>query len=245
MDMTQKRQVSKAKGGCKNSFRFVSFSSATFIKCPVNIGDALKDAASDRIAKRKFNKVWKDFRLYVKYLDMKVQNPNVGIFQICHSHRYYQRTVKQLIAKDWAFRKNGIIYLRAYQFVWKSLGIYRVDDDKVSRFKYWKIPVETFSIERKAYLKEIEDKIRKRITERKLAQIRYALKEKGESFPRADQATFSAKSASTLFGFTSSSTGSKLRQKYFNVLPMTKEEARPRFNKARGRFEEPTKKIAI
>lgn len=243
--MIQKRQVLKAKGGCKNSFRFVSFPSANFIKCPVNIGDALKESASDMIAKRKFNKIWKDFRLYVKYLDMKVQNPNVGIFKICHSHRYYQRTIKDLIAKDWAYRKNGTIYLRAYQHVWKSLGIYRVDDDKVPRYKYWKIPVEIFSIERKTYLKEIEDEIRKRITKRKLAQFRYALKEKGESSGRADQATFSARSASTLFGFTSPSTGTKLRQKYFNVLPMTKEEAKPRFIKAHGRFEEPTKKIAI
>ncbi len=243
--MKQKRQVLEAKGGSKNSFRNMSFDSAAFIKCPVNIGDVLKDSASDKISKIKFNKVWKDFRLYVKYLDMKVQNPDVGIFQICYSHRYYQRTVKQLIAKDWAFRKNGIIYLRAYQFVWKSLGVYRVDDNMVSRFKYWKIPVKIFSMERKTYLKEIEDEIRKRIAKRKLAQIRYALKEKGESSGRADQATFSARSAGTLFGFTSSSTGTKLRQKYFNVLPMTKEEAKPRFNKARGRYEEPTKKIAI
>jgi hypothetical protein len=240
-----KRQVLKAKGGCKNSFRNVSFPSATFIKCPVNIADALKDASNNRIVKRKFNKAWKDFRLYVKYLDMKVQNPNVGTFKIYHSHRYYQRTIKDLIAKDWAYRKNGIIYLRAYQYVWKSIGIYRVDDDKVSRFKYWKIPVEIFSIERKTFLKEIEDEIRKRITKRKLAQIRYALKGKGESSGRADQATFSARSAGTLFGFTSTSTGTKLRQKYFNVLPMTEEEAKPRFNKAHGRFEEPTKKIAI
>jgi hypothetical protein len=111
--MKQKRQVLKAKGGCKNSFRFLSFPSSSFIKCPVNIGDALKDAASKTIAKREYKKAWKDFRLYVKYLDMKVQNPDVGIFQICHSHRYYQRTVKQLIAKDWAFRKNGLFYLRA------------------------------------------------------------------------------------------------------------------------------------
>jgi hypothetical protein len=52
------------------------------------------------------------------------------------------------------------------------------------------------------------------------------------------QATFSAKSAGTLFGFTSAATGSKLRQKYFEVLPMTPEESKPRFNKQRGRYEE-------
>lgn len=240
-----KRQVLKAKGGSKNSFRLLSFFSASFVKCPVNIGDALTESANDVIEKRKFNKVWKDFRLYVKYLDLKVQCPDLGMFKIQYSHRYYQRTISDLIAKDWAYRKKGIIYLRAYQFVWKSLGIYRVNDNGIPRFKYWKIPVEKFSMTRKDYLKELEDEIRKRIAKRKLAQIRYALKGKGESSARADHATFSARSAGTLFGFTSSSTGTKLRQKYFNVLPMTKEEAKPRFNKARGRYEEPTKKIAI
>jgi hypothetical protein len=85
----------------------------------------------------------------------------------------------------------------------------------VPRFKYWKIPIEIFSPERKTYLKEIEHEIRKKITKRKLAQIRYALKGKGESLARADQATFSARSAGTLFGFTSPATGTKLRQKYF------------------------------
>ncbi len=241
----EKRHILKAKGGSKNSLHFLSFSSLEFIKCPVNIADALKESANKKISRRHNSKAWKDFRLYVKYLDLKVQNPNVGTFQIIHSHRYYQRTVKQLISKGWAFRKGRTIYLRAYQHVWKDLGVYQVDDDGIPRFKYWKIPVSIFSAERKTYLKEIEDEIRKRITKRKLAQIRYALKGKGEGLTRANQATFSAKSASTLFGFTSDATGSKLRQKYFNVLPMTPEESKPRFNKQRGRYEEPTKRIAL
>jgi len=241
----KKRQLLKAKGGSSNSLHFLSFSTSEFIKCPVNIGDALKESARKKIAKGHCEKAWKDFRLYVKYLDLKVQNPNVGTFQIVHSHRYYQRTVKQLILKDWAYRQGRVIHLKSYQHVWRSMGIYRVDDDGVPRFKYWKIPVSIFSEERRTYLKEIENEIRKRITKRKLAQIRYALKGKGESLTRANQATFSARSASTLFGFTSEATGSKLRQKYFSVIPMTPEESKPRFNKARGRYEEPTKKIAL
>ncbi len=246
----EKRQLLKVKGGSNtNTLQYLSFSSSEFIKCPVNIGDSLKDAAS-----RKF-KVWKDFRLYVRYLDLKVQNPNVGTFQIIHSDRYYQRTVKALIKRDWAYREGRTIYLRAYQHVWKSIGIARVEDDGFLRFKYWKIPVAMFSDQRrihdketkevKGYLKEIEHEIRKKITQRKLAQIRYALKGKGDGLTRADQATYGAKSAGFLFGFTSAASGSKLRQKYFEVLPMTPEEAKPRFNKERGRFEEPCKKIAL
>jgi hypothetical protein len=228
------RQFSKDKGGYySNTLQKVSHSdSANFIKCPINIGESLKWNAN--------NKAWKDFKLYVKYLDMKAQNPNVGTFKVFHSHRYYQRTVNQLIAKGWALREGRTIHLKAYQFVWREMGINRLEHNGKQRFKYWKLPIDSFSDERKTYLKEIEHELRERITKRKLAQIRRALKDKGET-----RATFSAKSASATFGYKSASTGSKLRQKYFQVIPMTPEESRPRFNKKHGRFEEPTKQIAV
>lgn len=239
-----KRHISKVKGGYSNTLRKLSFTTSEFIKCPVNIGETLKWNSG--------KKVWKDFKLYCKYLDLKVQNPNAGTFQIFHSHRYYQRTIKQLIAKGWATRKGNQVYLKAYQYVWRNLDINRINQKGILRFKYWKIPVTHFSTERRihdkekkmitGYLKEIEQEIQKRISKRKLAQIRKALKEKGDFTSRA---TFSAKSASTTFGYKSTSTGSKLRQKYFEVLPMTPEECKQRFNKKTGRYEEPTKQIAV
>lgn len=236
-----KRQLLKVKGLVSttsyldseyNTFQKVSHPCSDFIKCPVNIGDSLRE--------RSDAKGWKDFKLYVGYLDLKVQNPDIGTFQICHSHRYYQRLIKKLIAKGWAERIGRTIHLRAYQYVWRQMGVSRVNHKGILRFKYWKIPVDQFSDERKTYMKEIENEIRKRITKRKLAQFRYALKEKENT-----QATFSAKSAGSLFGYRSPATGSKLRIKYFDIIPMTEEQAKPRYNKERGRYEEPTKKIAI
>lgn len=251
----KKRQLSKVKGRYYNNLRLLSHPSSEFIKCPVNISDALRDSASRKIKKGSDEKAWKDFRLYVRYLDLKVQNPDVGIFKIFHSKRYYQRTVSQLIEKGWAIRKNKEVHLRAYQHVWKDMGVNRVDDRGVLKFKYWKIPVDAFSNERRiyekgkkivgGYLKEIEHEIRKRISKRKLAQIRYALKEKGNGLTRAYQATFSAKSASITFGYTSDFSGSKLRQKYFSIIPMTPEEAKPRFNIKEGRYKDPVKSIAL
>src|SRR5690606_12754851 len=214
-----------------NTFRKVSHSVSGFIKCPVNIADSLRDKADQ--------KAWKDFKLYIKYLDLKVQNPDCGTFRIEHSPRYYQRVIKQLIAKGWAWKEGKTLFLKAYQYVWRDMGINRVQYKGYLKFRYWKIPIDGFSLERKVYLKEIETEIRKRITKRKLAQIRYALKEK------ADRATFSAKSAGSLFGYKSTSTGSKLRKDYFSVVPMTPEQAKPRYNRDRGRYEQPTKQIAI
>lgn len=238
----RKRQLSKAKGGYTtsllskeyNTFRKVSFCSSEFIKCPVNIGETLKWNSTKG--------AWKEFRLYTRYLDLKAQSPNTGTFRIKHSPRYYQRTIKQLIAKGWAWRDGRTVYLKAYQHVWRDLGIGRVQQKHGLKFKYWKIPVSLFSDQRKIYLKEIEVEIRKRIAKRKLAQIRWALKQKGKN---EQSETFSAKSAGTTFGYRSPSTGSKLRQIYFEVLPMSEDELRPKFSKERGRYEVPTKKIAI
>ena len=237
-----KRQFSKVNGMVVllsidreyNTFRKVSHSVSGFIKCPVNISDSLRDK-SDR-------KAWKDFKLYVRYLDLKVQNPDFGTFQICHSARYYQRLIKQLIAKGWAWKEGKTIFLKAYQYVWRDMGINRVEYKGHLKYKYWKIPTDGFSLERKVYLREIEDEIRKRISKRKLAQMRYALKANGEV---TDKATFSAKSAGSLFGYKSPSTGSKLRKHYFSVVEVPAEQAKPRYNRDRGRYEEPTKQIAI
>src|SRR5687768_14906759 len=99
-----KRHFSKVSGRSSttildskhNNLQKLSRPSADFIKCPVNIGDSLK--------KQSDTKAWKDFKLYVKYLDLKVQNPDCGTFHIEQSHRYYQRTIKQLIKKGWAQR---------------------------------------------------------------------------------------------------------------------------------------------
>ncbi len=246
-----KRQLLKVKGGYSsiNTFQYLSFCPSEFIKCPVNLADSLKDSAS-----KKF-KAWKDFRLYVQYLDLKAQNPNVGTFQIIHSHRYYQRTAKALIGRGWAWREGRTVHLKAYQHVWRSMGIPRVSNNGFWKFKYWKIPVSVFSEKRKfkdretgevkGYLKEIENEIRQRITKRKLAQIRYALKAKGDGLARVNQVTFSAMSAASLFGFTSPASGSKVRSKYFSLIPQTPEEAKPFFNKSKGRYEEHTKQIAI
>jgi hypothetical protein len=230
MATTKKRQLSKDKEEVyTNTFQNLSlFPSAEAIKCPVNIGDS-------RIG-------YKLFRLYCKYLDLKAQNPNVGTFRTYYDHRHYQRTIKQLIAKGWATKaKPKTVQLKAYQYVWRDMGIQRVSRNGVTCYKYWKIPTNIFADDRKTYLRQIEDEIRKRMAQRKRAQIRHALKKGDHS-----QATFAARSASLLFGFRSPSTGSKLRKTYFAVIDyQTPEEAKPYFNKVNGRYENRTKQIAI
>lgn len=225
-----KRQLSQVleKGPLlySNTFRKVSHSVATHIKCPVNIGEVS----------------WKLFRLYVRYLDLKAQSPDLGTFKIYHTRRAYQRVIKSLIEKGWATRTKGTVSLRAYQYVWRAMEIDRVRIRGVLRFKYWKIPIDRLPSERQDYLKEIENIIRKKVTMRKLAQLRFALNEKGLN---KDQATFSARSTSDLFGYRSTSSGSKLRKRYFEIIPQSPEQAKTYFNHAHGRWEDPPKRIAL
>lgn len=233
-----KGQLSKAKGGYSNSntLQMLSLPTVEFVKCPVNIGESLKWNSE--------KKAWMDFRLYLKYLDLKAQNPNAGTFKIYQkdAKKYYERTIKSLVAKGWAAKKGRIVLLKAYQYVWRDLGINRIETKDKRHFKYWKIYVSNFSTSRTEYLKELREEIYKRIAKRKLAQFRRALKEKGVF---SNEATFSARSAGSTFGYRSPSTGSKLRDKYFEVIQLSPEESKPKYNPKKGRFEEPTKRIVI
>lgn len=230
---SQMRHFSKVKGKGIIPYDSCRFPQSDFIKIPVNIGDSLKENSR--------SKGWKDFKLYCRFMDLKVQNPNCGTFRIEHTHRAYQRVIKDLIKRGWAWREGRTVKLKAYQFVWRSMGVKRVRVNNILKFKYWKISVSLFADERRDYLRQIENVIREKIASRKLAQIRYALKAKGE---RIDKATFSSISASSLFGYRSPSTGTKLRKKFFSVVePETK--SKPFFNVKRGRYEELTKQIHL
>lgn len=209
--------------------------SAQFLKIPRNIAGIS----------------YKDMRLYVRFLDLKAQNPDAGEFRIYHSNRTYQRDIKKMISKGWVTREGCRIKLKAYQHVWRSLGIEQQTVKGIRSFRYWKMSIENLPLQRKEYLKEIQDWIHRKIAERKTKQIRYAgnkrrtrgaLKETG---CKIDQATFSATSSAVLFGYKSTATGSKLRQKYFSLIPQAEDEKKQYWNEAKGRYQNHCRKIAL
>jgi hypothetical protein len=93
--------------------------------------------------------------------------------------------------------------------------------------------------DRKKYYAQIRDIIQKKIAERKRAQIRWRLRKCSNN---GLMATFGARSAALLFGYSSPSTGSKLRKKNFSVIVTNSKLG---FNSVRGRWEEPCKMIAL
>jgi hypothetical protein len=171
-----------------------------FLKYPVNF----------------ITKSYKDLRLYCRFLDFKAQNiqGEFSFDQIGQKSSYY-RDAKKLISKGWASKsRKKTISLRAYQHVWRSLGIQQVRSGKRMRYRYKKINVAKLELDRKTYLKQLEDIIRSQIANQKAAQIRWRLK---QVHSKSNEATFSAKSAAGLFGYKSATSGSKLRKKYFKV----------------------------
>lgn len=203
-----------------------------FIKVPVN-----------------FNGVpYKDRRLYVRFLDMKLQTTE-GIFRIKvrrHRRTYYREAAK-LVDKGWARRctpgEKGLVALRSYQHVWRDLGVMRYPIRRRGNragYVYYKVPCGHFADDRPTYLRQIECEIKKRLAKRQAAQIRWRLNNKACN--ENTQATFSARSAARLFGYRSPSTGSKLRKENFEVIPGP---SVPYFNRVTGRYEEPTKRIAL
>ncbi len=210
----------------------------------------------------------KDFALYITFLDMKMQAPEVGTFEIQHSKRYYQRMVKKLIAKGWAWREKRKIYLKSYHHVWRQLKFPKTKVNGHYKVRVWCLWTDKFISDKLkeyepgtrkvigGYLKEMTDAIRKLMAQRKRKQIRFAKVRKIKNGKACGDwvlkdrsldttvATFSASQASRLFGYRSPQSGAKLREQYFEV---TKDERYKRlyWNKERGRYEFPTKYIEL
>lgn len=203
-------------------------SAIAFLKCPINFE----------------NVSFQDRRLYINYLDCKSQSVE-GIFKVYNTpnKRNYYRMAKKLIDRGWASPcrggENGNISLRAYQFVWRDLGIPQMHVQTRSAFVYFKIEREKLSTDRETYVKEIDTIIKRYSAKRRAAQIRWNLNKQGLN---SSQANFSAMSAALLFGYRSVSSGSKLRKENFSMI---EGKSIPYYNKVRGRFEEPTKRIAL
>lgn len=236
------RKVLKAVEGDKYQYltKVVTQQSLPFLKVPKDFG----------------NIPYKDQRLYCLFLDCKAQNRH-GVFsnifsrKYSPSHRqYYRRAMRLLLSRGWATRLPEGISLRSYLHVWRDLEIKPVAKRNRKKFKdkrlgsghyfaYYKIDCSNINGKPSEIKKQIGEVIKKMIAERKSAQIRWMLNKRQRGIT---QATFGASATALLFGYHSAASGSKLRDKYFKVLPGV---GKAGFNKEKGRWEEPCKRIQL
>lgn len=177
-----------------------------------------------------------------------------NLWKIPSHRRFYQRVMKELLVAGWATKLGPrTIALRSYQEIWRSLKIPRLRKrgkgwhDASRRpsgysWAYFKIPVEQLDNDRQNYYRQLETIIRRKIANLVRGQIRWNLK---QTQVNSNEANFACLTAASWFGFRSPSTGSKLRKKYFDLIPQTAEESRPYFSRIHGRFESRTKQIAL
>lgn len=232
-----RQELKVIEGSINRSITFQKLS-PTFVKVPLNLAGI-------------------PFRLqraYVGFLDCKAQTIE-GTFHNNWDHaprRFYQRLMKKLVDLGWASRVSpGVISLRTYQHVWRSMGIGRLNKQNPRGWKdtkrkasgtgwvFYKITTDSLDGERAGYYMQIEKIIRTSIAKRMQAQIRWRLNKRQTNH---NQATFTSSGSAALFGYRSPASGSKLRKRFFEVIPSND---KPYFNRVNGRYELPTKQIAI
>ena len=112
-------------------------------------------------------------------------------------------------------REGDYYVLKSYEVVWKLLGIQKVNIAGGKRYRFHKISDHsTWSIFKR---KTIED-IQGYQTERKKAHFKRRLNYAGMSPDVNHSPLFSAKAAAKLFGYKSRTSGSRYRERYFDVI---------------------------
>jgi len=112
-------------------------------------------------------------------------------------------------------REEDYYVLKSYEIVWKLLGIQKVNVKAGKRYRFHKISdYSTWSIFKK---KTIED-IQGYQTERKKAQFKRRLNYAGMSPDVSHSPLFSSQAAAKLYGYKSRTSGSRYRERFFDVV---------------------------
>jgi hypothetical protein len=159
---------------------------------------------------------WENRNIYIAYLWMK-RYSRFGRVHISHlPKRHFGHWISKLISVGFVKREGEYLILIGYHKVWTLLGISKVNyrGHKVHRWR--KLPdfYNTWSEFKKKLIEDIQGYQ----TERKKAQFRRRYSLAGS--PKGVDYTplFSAASAAKLFGYKSRTSGSRLRERFFDLV---------------------------
>ena len=177
-----------------------------------------------KIPKQLFSISPANARLYAAFLDFKAFNPEGFIcppFNRKADRFYYSYWKKKLITRHWATKDGQCVALASYQEVWGLLGVDRSWNNGIKKYKYsyHKIDIDELPINRKEYFKFLTELVLTKVAGNKVRQIKWRLKNKQTPGTVNKTETFmSCRKVASLFGLRSSSSGSKYRNKFFNVV---------------------------
>lgn len=168
-----------------------------------------------KIPKNWENITWENRNIYIAYLWTK-RYSRFGRVHVSHlPKRHFGHYISKLISVGFMRREGDFYVLIGYDKVWSLLGINKVKFGKGKRFRFYKVlDHSTWSM----FKKELIEDIQGFQTERKKAQFRRRLNKAGMSPDVDHRPLFSAKASASLFGYKSRTSGSKYRNKLFDVV---------------------------
>jgi len=142
---------------------------------------------------------------------------------------------KKLIGLGWIVLDGNEYQLRSYQFIWRQIGVNKVNRPSKKRlvFRYIKLDPKVLSLPRKKFHTHILKVIRETAVETKKIQLAFRLlprtfssKTQQRRYIKAirahQQPEFSSVASKKLFGYKSESSGWRLVRQYFKVTNIPK-----------------------
>jgi hypothetical protein len=169
-------------------------------------------------------------QLYAAFLDFKAWNPE-GIITSSSmiirraDRHFYGYWMTKLVRRGWATeritQRGKIFSLKAYQDVWRDMGVQPSWCRKIKRYKfvYSKVDVADLPLERKEYIRKLKDLLLSQVAGNKVRQIKYRLRTTQSPVTDKTATYISSRAISELFLLRSSRSGHKYRLRFFEVIP--------------------------
>jgi hypothetical protein len=170
-----------------------------------------------KIPKNWQNVRWEHRNIYIAYLWVKKQSEFGRIHISKIPQKNFHHWLRKLVSVGFIVRKGDYYVILSYQKVWKLLGIDKVRVSGRRCFRFRKLPqyYDTWG----EFKKKLIDDIQGYLAERKKAQFRHRLVlPGGVRRTYNEKPMFSGAAAAKLFGYNSRISGSKYRNKFFDIV---------------------------
>lgn len=171
-----------------------------------------------KVPKNWENVGWEARNIYVAYLWLKRYSRFGRVHKSSVPMRHFGHWVNKLISSGFVKREGDFYLLISYERVWEILGIKKVNCRGKLCYRWRKLP--EYYTTWYEFKKNIITDIQGYQTERKKAQFRkrFSLGDSPDKKGVNYCPLFSSKAVAKLFGYKSAVTGSKYRDKYFDVV---------------------------
>jgi len=158
---------------------------------------------------------WENRNIYIAYLWVKRYSRFGRVHISALPKKHFGHWIIKLLSVGFMRREGDYYVLIGYEKVWCILGIGKVKFKGGKRYRFHRVlDCSTWSF----FKKKLIDDIQGFQTERKKAQFRRRLNYAGVSTDVKYRPLFSSESAAKLFGYKSRTSGSKYRDKLFDVV---------------------------